>query len=175
MALKAQHLAFVTLLLLLVLVMIKIEGKLVVYDDANNVSSMLAEDCRNRAFACNQGEFPPRFLCCRNHCVDVTSDRTNCGLCGIRCRFNYKCCNRLCINININPFNCGRCGRVCPFGRLCLFGLCGFEQPSPSPSPSPSPPRSPPPPLAQPPTSMRDKNESHALNHPYFKETHAME
>ncbi|CAL0317467.1 unnamed protein product [Lupinus luteus] len=167
MAPQAQYLAFVTLLLQLLVIM-KIEGKLLVYDHAINVSSSLPEvneagavdqappvDCRNRAFACSQGEFPPRFLCCRNRCVDVTSDRSNCGLCGIRCRFNYKCCNRLCINTNINPLNCGRCGRACPFGRFCLFGLCAFQEPLP---------------LPPPPTSMLEQNESHALNHQYLKE-----
>ncbi|KAE9596372.1 hypothetical protein Lal_00048670 [Lupinus albus] len=161
MTLQAQSLAFVTLLVLVSVMMMKIEGKLLlVHDYGNdiNVSEVNEEDglnksppveCRNRAFACNQGEFPPRFLCCRNHCVDVTSNKSNCGLCGIRCRFNFKCCNRLCINTNINPFNCGRCGRICPFGRLCLFGLCAFQQP----------------PLTESPISMPHQNASQLLNH----------
>nr|AMK48034.1 putative stigma-specific stig1-like protein 1 [Lupinus angustifolius] len=177
MTLQAQSLAFVTLLVLLLLVMIiKIEGKLLVYDYGNdiNVSEVNDEEggvnkaapvkCRNRPFACSKGEFPPRFMCCKNHCVDVTSNTSNCGLCGIRCRFNFKCCNYLCVNTNINPLNCGRCGRVCPFGRLCLFGLCAFQEPSPLP-----------PPLTEPPTSMPHQNASQVLNHQYLKDPSAME
>ncbi|RVW79854.1 hypothetical protein CK203_041383 [Vitis vinifera] len=44
-----------------------------------------AAGCWNRPWICNEGQFPPRIkkLCCRNQCVDVTSDVYNCGLCGI--------------------------------------------------------------------------------------------
>ncbi|OIW16361.1 hypothetical protein TanjilG_19077 [Lupinus angustifolius] len=171
MTLLAQSSAFVTLLLLLLVMIMKIEGNILVHDYAINISEMnevvAANDaavdqeppvtCRNRPFACSFGEFPPRSLCCGNSCVDVTSDTANCGLCGIRCSFNYKCCNRLCINTNINPLNCGRCGRVCPIGRLCLFGLCGGVQ-----DPYPMPP-----PLTEPPTSMPDQNAAQSLNHQY--------
>ena len=140
---QAHSLALVVTLLLLLL--IKIEGNSIpkeVYKNVTTVSSpspapqvnevnQRPTRCRNRPWICSQGEFPPRSLCCRNRCVDVTSDISNCGLCGIRCRFNWQCCNRLCINTNVNPLNCGRCGRACPIGRLCLFGLCAYAQPQP--------------------------------------------
>ncbi|KAL2322691.1 hypothetical protein Fmac_027070 [Flemingia macrophylla] len=93
----------------------------------DNVVNARGVGCRGRSWVCNpQGEFPPRSLCCRNRCENVTSDRNNCGLCGIRCIFNWECCGGLCIDININFFNCGRCGNVCPIGALCLFGMCAY-------------------------------------------------
>ncbi|KAK7387104.1 hypothetical protein VNO78_27614 [Psophocarpus tetragonolobus] len=82
--------------------------------------------CGGRSWECNQGEFPPRSLCCRNHCVNVTSDKYNCGLCGMRCPFNWECCEGLCSNTNLSIFNCGKCGHRCAFGALCIFGICGY-------------------------------------------------
>lgn len=84
--------------------------------------------CRGRPWVCSQGEFPPRTLCCRNRCVNVTSDKNNCGLCGIRCPFNWQCCRGLCRDTNFSIFNCGKCGNRCPFGQFCFFGMCGYAQ-----------------------------------------------
>ncbi|CAK9163908.1 unnamed protein product [Ilex paraguariensis] len=99
-----------------------------------------ATGCWNRPWICNEGKFPPKIkkLCCKNRCVDVTSDVNNCGLCGIRCPFNWQCCHRLCINTNVNPFHCGRCDHKCPFPSFCFYGMCGYAQPLP---PFPFPPK----------------------------------
>ncbi|KAK7300051.1 hypothetical protein RJT34_10883 [Clitoria ternatea] len=119
-----------------------------------NVSSSPKKDenqlmgCRTRPWICLRGEFPPRTVCCGDRCVDLTSDRDNCGLCGIRCSLVRQCCNRLCLNIYVNPFNCGRCGNVCPIGRLCLLGFCSASQQTTTPI---SPPLPIPPPLENPP------------------------
>ncbi|KAL8026406.1 hypothetical protein ABFX02_14G025200 [Erythranthe guttata] len=99
--------------------------------------------CRRRPWICNddQGGFPRiRRRCCRNRCVDVSSDVNNCGLCGIRCLFTRQCCRGLCVNTNRNPFHCGRCDNRCPFPSLCFYGMCGYAQPLP-PFPFPFPPR----------------------------------
>ena len=105
-----------------------------------------AAGCWNRPWICNEGQFPPRIkkLCCRNQCVDVTSDVYNCGLCGIRCPFTWQCCRGICINTNINPFHCGKCEHKCPFGSFCVYGMCGYAQPLP---PFPFPPKPPKPPF----------------------------
>ncbi|KAK7287541.1 hypothetical protein RIF29_00822 [Crotalaria pallida] len=84
--------------------------------------------CHGRAWLCNIRKFPPRYLCCRNRCVNVTFDKNNCGFCGIRCPFNWQCCKGLCMNTNVSVFNCGRCGHRCPLGIFCFFGLCGYGQ-----------------------------------------------
>jgi hypothetical protein len=82
--------------------------------------------CRGRPWVCSNGEFPPRSMCCRNRCVNVTSDRNNCGFCSIRCPFNWQCCRGLCRDITWSIFNCGRCKHRCPFGEFCFFGMCGY-------------------------------------------------
>ena len=168
MSLRALSSALVTLVF--VLLLIKIEGNPTpkeghenVTDASSSSSTSLMElkdenqiiGCRGRPLICSRGEFPPRSMCCGDRCVDVTSDRENCGLCGVRCTFNRQCCNRLCLNTNLNLFNCGRCGRVCPFGRLCVFGSCAFEQAVPSPPPvSPVSPSRPVSPSLRPPVSV---------------------
>ncbi|OVA19997.1 Stigma-specific protein Stig1 [Macleaya cordata] len=105
--------------------------------------------CWKRPWICNEGgKFPPiiKKLCCKNRCVDVTSDMNNCGLCGIKCPFTWQCCNGLCINTNVNPFHCGNCLKRCAFGSLCFYGMCGYAQPLP-PFPFPLPPKLPLPPF----------------------------
>ena len=85
--------------------------------------------CRRRPLICRQEPFLTR-VCCRNRCVDVSTDRHNCGSCEIRCRFNSQCCEGLCTDTNIDTSNCGRCGNRCLNGELCSFGMCGYAQPS---------------------------------------------
>ncbi|KAI4307971.1 hypothetical protein L6164_031095 [Bauhinia variegata] len=96
--------------------------------------------CITRPWICGGREFPPRSLCCRNRCVDLRSDRNNCGLCGIRCVFNWQCCRGICTDTKRNPFNCGRCGNVCPNGSFCFYGMCGYAA-WPLPPPRPRPPK----------------------------------
>ncbi|KAI3870326.1 hypothetical protein MKW92_040952 [Papaver armeniacum] len=111
--------------------------------------------CWNKPWICNDGGkiFPPpkiKKLCCKNRCIDVSSDMNNCGLCGIKCPYTWNCCFGLCINTNINPFHCGSCTNKCPFGSLCFYGMCGYAQPLP-PFPFPFPPKKPLPPFPFPP------------------------
>ncbi|KAK3019635.1 hypothetical protein RJ639_004997 [Escallonia herrerae] len=118
------------------------------------VKNPRAIGCWNRPWICNEGEFPPRIkkLCCRNRCVDVTSDPNNCGLCGIRCPFTWQCCRGLCIDTNVNPFHCGSCDHKCPFMSYCVYGMCGYAQPILPPFPfPPRPPKPPRPPFPFPP------------------------
>ncbi|KAI5658036.1 hypothetical protein M9H77_26829 [Catharanthus roseus] len=80
--------------------------------------------CWNRPWICNPpGQFPLRRFCCRNRCVDVTSDVNNCGLCGIRCPFTWQCCRGICIDTSINPFHCGTCEHRCPFRSFCFYDV----------------------------------------------------
>ncbi|CAI8586242.1 unnamed protein product [Vicia faba] len=149
--LKIQFVIVVTLLLAL---LINIDGdsySASIPNDEGNKNSMTtivveevgleypgSLDCSASALICNNGEILPRSVCCRNRCVDLTSDPLNCGLCGFICPSPLRCCNRLCVNPYISPFNCGQCGRVCPIGRLCFWGSCALENPSLAPLVSPS-------------------------------------
>ncbi|XP_010519264.1 PREDICTED: stigma-specific STIG1-like protein 4 [Tarenaya hassleriana] len=88
--------------------------------------------CWSRPWICKQGA-PPRAVmrCCRNQCVDVSSDVNHCRFCNRNCPFSWLCCDGNCVNVNTDPFNCGRCGNMCPVGAPCEFGMCGYAQPSP--------------------------------------------
>ncbi|KAK4735630.1 hypothetical protein R3W88_009891 [Solanum pinnatisectum] len=106
------------------------------------VKNPRAIGCGNRPWICDEGDFPPRIKkrCCRNRCIDVTSDVNNCGFCGIRCPFTWQCCRGICINTNMSPFHCGSCVHRCQPPSLCFNGMCGYAQPMP---PWPFPPRPP--------------------------------
>ncbi|KAG7957706.1 hypothetical protein I3843_11G188600 [Carya illinoinensis] len=108
--------------------------------------------CWKRPWICKQGEVPGIRLCCRNLCVDVSSDVNNCGSCGTRCPFSWQCCRAQCVNTNINPFHCGKCGNRCSVHVLCFYGMCGYGGPLPSPFPPPRPPH---PPFPSPPKLPR--------------------
>ncbi|WVY92743.1 hypothetical protein V8G54_031831 [Vigna mungo] len=57
----------------------------------NNVRGR-GSGCRRRPWVCRKGKFAPKRLCCKDLCVDVSSDKNNCGLCGTKCPFNWQCC-----------------------------------------------------------------------------------
>lgn len=100
--------------------------------------------CWNRPWICDQVESSSsslslsngerqreRRMCCRNRCVEVSSDENNCGVCGVRCLFGWQCCTGLCMHTNTNPFHCGNCFQRCHSGSLCSYGLCGYALPLP--------------------------------------------
>ncbi|ERN19733.1 hypothetical protein AMTR_s00062p00210870 [Amborella trichopoda] len=112
--------------------------------------------CWKRPWICKMqeekgpGKGKRKMRCCKNRCVDVSSDMTNCGLCGVRCPFSWHCCKGICIDTNVNPFHCGKCSHRCPIGALCFYGMCAYAQPLP-PFPFPFPPKPPLPPFPKPP------------------------
>ncbi len=91
---------------------------------------------------------------CGNACVDLRTDRDNCGGCSIRCGFgafdsnvtsacSYGACTFACkqgwgdcngdlsdaceVNLNSDPRNCGACGNSCNVGQPCILGQCAVE------------------------------------------------
>jgi hypothetical protein len=90
-------------------------------------------------------------------CFDLSSDRGNCGACGVACQDNnalagtssgaciYGKCSMVCddgrancngseadeceVNIRSDPMNCGGCGKVCDAvaGQACVEGRCVVE------------------------------------------------
>src|SRR6185436_14911465 len=49
------------------------------------------------------------MTCCNGTCVDLTSDRNNCGICGKQIAANLNCCNGFPTDLQTDPLNCGRC------------------------------------------------------------------
>ncbi|TKY72183.1 Stigma-specific STIG protein 3 [Spatholobus suberectus] len=64
--------------------------------------------------------------CCRKKCVNVLTDRNNCGMCGKRCKYSQVCCKGKCVNPMFDKHHCGRCGNKCNKGDLCVYGLCSY-------------------------------------------------
>lgn len=75
---------------------------------------------------------------CDGVCVDLATDVTSCGACGVRCGPAQLCaagvcvdrcgpgtleCGSACIDPMTDPDNCGRCGHECPSG-ICTLGVC---------------------------------------------------
>ncbi|KAL5990116.1 hypothetical protein ACLOJK_011013 [Asimina triloba] len=65
-------------------------------------------------------------FCCKKTCVDVRTDRLNCGLCGRKCKFNETCCSGNCVNLAWDKKNCGRCNKSCAARHVCAFGMCNY-------------------------------------------------
>ena len=64
--------------------------------------------------------------CCRKKCVNVSTDRNNCGKCGKRCKYSQVCCRGKCVNPMFDKHHCGRCGNKCNKGDSCVYGICSY-------------------------------------------------
>lgn len=64
--------------------------------------------------------------CCKKKCVNVMTDRLNCGKCGKKCNYSELCCKGQCVNPRSNIKHCGSCGNTCKKGSLCLYGMCSY-------------------------------------------------
>ncbi|KAM7481032.1 hypothetical protein LguiB_005615 [Lonicera macranthoides] len=54
--------------------------------------------------------------CCKKKCVNVTSDRLNCGKCGKKCKYSEICCRGKCVNPSKDEKHCGSCNNKCKKG-----------------------------------------------------------
>ena len=76
---------------------------------------------------------------CSGSCVNLSSDRSNCGLCGRACGADQVCsggtcssvcgagltsCSGFCVNLSSDRSNCGLCGRACGADQVCSGGEC---------------------------------------------------
>ncbi|MFL5319880.1 MAG: MXAN_6577-like cysteine-rich protein [Myxococcaceae bacterium] len=74
----------------------------------------------------------PGTNACGDGCADFTSDRRNCGGCGLACQTSEQCqdsqcvcsegatkCGGKCVVLATDPQNCGACGTACAEGDVC--------------------------------------------------------
>ncbi len=73
---------------------------------------------------------------CGTKCVDVNTDPSNCGKCGVVCGDGKSCvggactctagtaCGDACVDTKSDPKNCGTCGKACAMGEACVAGAC---------------------------------------------------
>ncbi|KAM5588766.1 stigma-specific STIG1-like protein 1 [Rosa sericea] len=64
--------------------------------------------------------------CCKKKCVDLKTDRVNCGKCGKKCKYSEICCKGKCLNPMSDKKNCGSCNNKCKKGSSCVFGMCSY-------------------------------------------------
>nr|XP_043611571.1 stigma-specific STIG1-like protein 1 [Erigeron canadensis] len=64
--------------------------------------------------------------CCKKKCVNVHTDKQNCGLCGKKCKNMEICCKGSCVNPMVNKRHCGGCNNVCNRGDSCVRGMCSY-------------------------------------------------
>jgi hypothetical protein len=75
---------------------------------------------------------------CSGICVDLQTDPTNCGACGVHCAMTQAClkgtckcapsetsCSGLCVDLANDSNNCGSCGNTCTAGTSCKNSVCG--------------------------------------------------
>lgn len=139
-------------------------------DDGCETSLLTVEHCGGCNKACDPGQTcrlnrggqpecmcPPGKTLCNEECVDVLTDASNCGGCGVRCSAlvpdsrngrsscSYGSCRFDCrqgwadcngnpadgceTNLASDPRNCGSCGNTCDLlsGQPCLGGQCAVE------------------------------------------------
>lgn len=69
----------------------------------------------------------PGPYCCKKKCVNVLTDRLNCGKCGKKCNYNEICCKGKCVNPYSDKKHCGGCNNRCiNKGSYCMFGMCSY-------------------------------------------------
>lgn len=103
------------------------------------------------AFACRCGDGPAcaagNACDCRSgscECIDIRTNRSNCGSIGNVCERDYGCyggvcgcgasgtecdagewcCVGSCVDLDTDVEDCGACGTVCAFGEACVAGSC---------------------------------------------------
>ncbi|KAM5588765.1 stigma-specific STIG1-like protein 1 [Rosa sericea] len=64
--------------------------------------------------------------CCSKKCVDLKTDRLNCGKCGVKCKQTEICCNGHIVTPMSDKKNCGRCNNACKGRNSCAFGMCSY-------------------------------------------------
>ncbi|KAK8659199.1 hypothetical protein V6N13_029409 [Hibiscus sabdariffa] len=81
--------------------------------------------CDRRPEICKMRGSPGPF-CCNKICVDVETDKFNCGKCGKKCSYSKICCEGKCVSPLSNHKHCGRCNHHCGKGKSCVYGMCSY-------------------------------------------------
>ncbi|KAK9057947.1 hypothetical protein SSX86_022786 [Deinandra increscens subsp. villosa] len=104
---------------------------IIAHDSPSRVGRFLAQQPKG-LMKCNKN---PRLChtkgspgpdCCNKKCVNVMTDKQNCGLCGRKCKHMEICCKGSCVNPMVNKRHCGGCNYACKRGDFCVHGMCSY-------------------------------------------------
>ncbi|KAL8461480.1 hypothetical protein ACS0TY_032815 [Phlomoides rotata] len=96
------------------------------------ISRFLAQQKLPSNYTCNKFPRVCRLVgssgpdCCKKKCVNVKTDRLNCGMCGYKCKFTEICCGGKCVNASFDRKHCGGCNSKCRKAQLCAYGMCSY-------------------------------------------------
>ena len=83
---------------------------------------------RSNCGACGNVCDSPEDLCCNGVCTNVVFERRHCGACGNVCAEGEDCCGGRCVPLNTRE-NCGCCGCGCHEAEICVNGSCQCPEP----------------------------------------------
>ncbi|KAA8515531.1 hypothetical protein F0562_018858 [Nyssa sinensis] len=87
--------------------------------------SRVTMTCNNYPKICRVKGSPGRN-CCNKKCVNLKTDRLNCGKCGKKCKYSDICCKGKCVNPLSDKKHCGSCNNKCKKGTKCIYGMCNY-------------------------------------------------
>ncbi|GAV81963.1 Stig1 domain-containing protein [Cephalotus follicularis] len=67
-----------------------------------------------------------KSTCCNNKCMDLSTDKNNCGECKKKCKYTESCCSGKCVDLAFYKSHCGRCNNRCSHGEYCVYGMCDY-------------------------------------------------
>ncbi|KAF3453418.1 hypothetical protein FNV43_RR03858 [Rhamnella rubrinervis] len=85
-----------------------------------------ADHCHKDNEICYLIDGAKNTTCCNNKCMDLSTDKNNCGACKKKCKYTETCCRGECVNIAYDKRHCGECNHRCHTGEYCVFGMCGY-------------------------------------------------
>ncbi|KAJ6965866.1 stigma-specificIG1-like protein 1 [Populus alba x Populus x berolinensis] len=66
------------------------------------------------------------YKCCNNKCMDLSTDKQNCGACKRKCKYTEDCCRGECVLLSLDKRHCGKCNNRCQEGEFCVYGMCNY-------------------------------------------------
>ncbi|KAM4112820.1 hypothetical protein ACJW30_05G169900 [Castanea mollissima] len=64
--------------------------------------------------------------CCNKQCVNLMTNKLNCGECRKKCNYSEMCCLGKCVNPSSDERHCCQCNKKCSKGSSCEYGLCSY-------------------------------------------------
>ncbi|XP_013627929.1 PREDICTED: stigma-specific STIG1-like protein 2 [Brassica oleracea var. oleracea] len=85
-----------------------------------------AERCNKDSEICCSTGANSTMACCNSKCMDLSTDKKNCGACNKKCKFGETCCGGQCVNMSYDKRHCGECYHCCQPGGYCVYGLYNY-------------------------------------------------